>query len=91
MGVYIKGINKPESCNDCPLCGYDERQSMLFCRVDNADIEQDIRRDDCPLIEIDLVRCGECIFADENNHCEYGELWNYNADFCSHGIRRKKK
>lgn len=52
MGVYIKGINKPESCQYCILCGYDERQSILFCRVDNEDIEQDMRSD-CPLQSID--------------------------------------
>ena len=52
MGVYIKGIDKPECCNDCPFSGYDERESLLFCRVDKEDILQDIR-DDCPLQPID--------------------------------------
>lgn len=40
---------------------------------------------------IDLVRCGECEYADEYNHCKYSAWWNGNADFCSHGIRRKEK
>lgn len=52
MGVYIKGLNKPERCDTCPFSGYDERQSMIFCRVDNEDIEQ-VLRDDCPLQPID--------------------------------------
>lgn len=43
------------------------------------------------IIEIDLVRCGECEYADEYNHCKYSAWWNGNADFCSHGIRRKEK
>ena len=52
MGVYIKGMDKPVSCNDCQFSGYDERQSVLFCRVDNEDIEQSFR-EDCPLQPID--------------------------------------
>lgn len=52
MGVYIKGMDKPVSCNDCPFSGYDERQSILFCRVDNEDIEYSMR-EDCPLQPID--------------------------------------
>ena len=36
-----------------------------------------------------LVRCGYCEYADEYNHCKYSEWWNGNADFCSHGIRRR--
>lgn len=43
---------------------------------------------DCPLI--DIVTCGECEYADEYNHCKYSAWWNGNADFCSHGIRRKE-
>lgn len=43
---------------------------------------------DCTLIEI--ARCGECEYADEYNHCKYSAWWNGNADFCSHGIRRKE-
>lgn len=39
---------------------------------------------------IDLVRCGECEYADEYNHCKYSAWWNGNADYCSHGIRRKE-
>lgn len=42
------------------------------------------------LPRIDLVRCGECEYADEYNHCKYSAWWNGNADFCSHGIRRKE-
>lgn len=42
------------------------------------------------IIEIDIVRCGECEYADEYNHCKYSAWWNGNADFCSHGIRRKE-
>ena len=71
MGVYIKNVEKPKECNDCPLCGYDERQSILFCRLDNEDINQDLR-DDCPLIEIDGTEwewCHDCKEYDQEAHC----------------------
>ena len=88
MGVYIKNVEKPKECDDCPLCGYDERQSILFCRVDNEDIERELR-DDCPLIDLDIVRCGECVWHKDNT-CGYGSgLVNArDDDFCSYGERR---
>ena len=45
---------------------------------------------DAKVTDLDLVRCGECEYADEYNHCKYSAWWNGNADFCSHGIRRKE-
>lgn len=52
MGVYIKGIDKPECCNTCPFSGFDERESLLYCRIDNEDIEMFLRND-CPIQPID--------------------------------------
>lgn len=48
---------------------------------------------DCPLIEIDIVRCGECKWGNKDNE---GTLWCEHAiggimkptDFCSYGERR---
>lgn len=71
MGIYIENMEKPKSCDGCPFCGYDERQSILFCRVDNEDIEQDLR-DDCPLIGKDDTEwewCHDCKEYDQEAHC----------------------
>ena len=48
MGVYIKGMDMPISCEKCPLC-YD----YLCCSIDNS-LHMFLynRHPNCPLIEI---------------------------------------
>ena len=75
MGVYIKNIKMPIECDYCPFSGYDERQSILFCRIDNEDIEHDLR-DDCPLI--DIVTCGECKYYYPYKHYD-GRILGYHC------------
>lgn len=77
MGVYIPNMSKPKNCRTCKFKSNKEGECWF--------VHYDI---DCPLIEI--IRCGECEYADEYNHCKYSAWWNGNADFCSHGIRRKE-
>ena len=87
MGVYIPNMSKPKSCKECQwhLDFYiEDEQVGGLCTI----TEKDDKENDCPLIEI--ARCGECEYADEYNHCKYSAWWNGNADFCSHGIRRKE-
>lgn len=52
MGVYIKEIDMPISCEKCPLC-YD----YLNCSIDDS-LQMYLynRHPNCPLIEIDLER-----------------------------------
>lgn len=84
MGVYIKGMDMPKSCEECK---FESAQYVNnYCRRAFCSLGADYEH--CPLIEI--VRCGECEYADEYNHCKYSAWWNGNADFCSHGIRRKE-
>ena len=53
MGVYIRGMNLPDNCMECPLetdygtCGY----YSLFVEAGH-DSEILKRRDDCPLVEV---------------------------------------
>ena len=70
----------------CVIPNEDERQIALL----NKQIEALDMGIDALKTQIDLVRCGECEYADEYNHCKYSAWWNGNADFCSHGIRRKE-
>ena len=82
MGVYIPNMEKPMSCDDCivPLSKCDFLQR---------------RADDCPLIEIDLVRCGECKHSKEwyADRC-LCYLWAeegvsvFEDGYCSYGERR---
>lgn len=81
MGIYIPNMDKPEFCDNCPLWNEDRLVCGYITKVS--------RIFKCPII--DIVTCGECEYADEYNHCKYSAWWNGNADFCSHGIRRKEK
>ena len=51
MGVYIKGMEMPTRCADCPMC-YD----YIRCRLEGKDFGEidclEIRADWCPLIEL---------------------------------------
>lgn len=53
MGIYIKGMEMPKDCMECPLetdygtCGY---YSLYVEAGHESDCEK--RRDDCPLIEL---------------------------------------
>lgn len=53
MGVYIRGMEMPKNCMECPLktdygtCGY---YSLYVEAGHESDCEK--RRDDCPLIEL---------------------------------------
>ena len=89
MGVYIPNMSKPK---DCYLCEFTNGYECWSNGEPWFDVKEAYAKKtlspNCPLIEI--VRCGECEYADEYNHCKYSEWWNGNADFCSHGIRRKE-
>lgn len=102
MGVYIPNMEMPKTCFSCSF------NDGLFCSLidDDADAllsdkpveEVSTRRlDACPLIEIDLVRCGECKYSGESllypieMVCKYhlGHTYYTEADrFCYYGERR---
>ena len=43
---------------------------------------------DLPSAQPKIVRCKECVYADENYHCDYMTTWNYGDCFCSYGRSR---
>ena len=49
MGVYIPNMEKPKNCRTCKFKSNKEGECWF--------VHYDI---DCPLIDMDLVRCGEC-------------------------------
>ena len=94
MGVYIPNMSKPkDSCWDC------KAQYNSVCSLKREHIKFDGILDDCPLIEIDLVRCEECkhwdgiecqndrASTDLEGGAEYA-LYRDDTDFCSYGERR---
>jgi len=93
MGVYIANRSKPIHCYDC-----EDFNNGFECWA-NDDKRIDISEEyahrklhkDCPLTEIDLVRCGECRKwreEDGERFCGISELICSADDFCSYGERR---
>lgn len=74
MGIYIPNKAKPKNCW---VCFNDDCNHWGENGYDNSD--------DCPLIEIDLVRCGECKWWDSDDgnigychaekHCHFSSNW----------------
>lgn len=78
MGVYIDGLDMPKSCKRCPFTC----EALQFFNGKG-------RPQSCPLIEIDLVRCGECKKVDTKKCPMYSAGWGYtDDDWCSEGERR---
>ena len=85
MGVYVNE-DMPKDCYTC-FCYETEFNmcSLTGKRLDNIRI----RPDDCPLIEIDIVRCGECARRKKNGFCLEHNRYERNDDgFCNYGERR---
>ena len=90
MGVYIPNMKSMfKTCGDCPL---DVPNCRLWEELENLNTE---RHPNCPLIEIDLVRCKDCKHYDTESRtfpcCTdiFGAVRYMEADgFCSKGERR---
>ena len=103
MGVYISNMNMPKSCVKCHWyyeC-YDEHCILgkFLLRKYPTDVSEEPyildtqRHPNCPLIEIDLVRCGECKYFDyDYGWCKRPKKMSFIAeptDFCSYGERNE--
>ena len=40
-----------------------------------------------PSAQPEIIRCKECVYADENYHCDYMTTWNDGDCFCCYGKR----
>ena len=72
MGVLLKFIQKPDNCNDCPLCVNDEGfryrcvaldETVIDCCGETGDIDysEDVYAD-CPMVNADdLIRRSEVL------------------------------
>ena len=58
MGVLIKGMKMPKACIDCDT--YIAHDYCTHFAQFATLLRKDGRYDDCPLVKIDLVTCGEC-------------------------------
>lgn len=53
MGIYIKGMEMPETCDDCPFpyvsASYDKYMECPLSKCEPTALK---RNDDCPLVEV---------------------------------------
>ena len=80
MGVYIKGMEMPKNCIDCAF-GWNGWCHRINSR---AFVEVDMRRHDCPLIEIPPH--GDLIDRDELLSQYGGPIWTAKTDYAE-GLR----
>ena len=89
MGIYIPNMDKPKACAECELwslCFYPKAPKEIDDRV----------MPDCPLEEIDLVRCKECKRCEERTtlnglsflYCLKMEVSVGSDQYCYWGERR---
>lgn len=85
MGIYIKNEEMPESCYECAYSV--EKDGICSLTMGGCDWGHS-RPPHCPLQEIDLVRCGECVWY-EKPYCRWHNIDNKPTDFCSYAERRE--
>ena len=56
----------------------------------NAGIEKAILflKEEPAIDAVAVIRCKDCVFADEYNHCRYANWWTDANSFCSRGRKR---
>lgn len=96
MGVYIKGAKKPTECRMCIFIepslknGKGEWSHRCFLTL------KPIEESECPLIEMDIVRCGECKYYEPKDKsrpfdCYKGMLNVFENDWCNRGKRKENE
>lgn len=67
MSIYIKGLEKPKSCDSCYF--YEDAMFYSFCRIRKALRINGIEcNDDCPLVNVHAPH-GDLIDRDTLNEC----------------------
>ena len=100
MGVYMPNVKRPHCCRICPnpVCIPDGIHTLdaLDFIMKRRHEHPDRRADDCPLEEIDLVRCKECKRCEERTtlnglsflYCLKMEVSVGSDQYCYWGERR---
>ena len=54
MSVLIKGMNMPQSCDECPCCSYDDIEEIYRCNYVDDIVPNAInyKLDECPIVEV---------------------------------------
>lgn len=97
MGIYIKNMEKPDNCGECFFETLDAEYKNGEWATFGHCLAKQIETDDCPLEEIDLVRCGECKRCEERTtlnglpflYCLKMEVSVGSDQYCYWGDRRE--
>lgn len=100
--IAIPNMDKPKNCFQCSFndgiyCALIDNDTDAFIYEDPTKVSTK-RLDNCPLIEIDLIRCGECRWCDDKGKgraliCTnpYIDMDIHPDDFCSYGERKESE
>lgn len=83
--IAIPNMEKPQNCAECPISALSEF-SGIVCKLN-----RDNDKSNCPITEIDLVRCGECKWCEKMEGVLWCNIWHDDTNglnFCSYGERR---
>ena len=83
MGVYIKGMDMPTNCGDCPYTAYVVREGNTYCRITGTVLARDFeviddgyKPEDCPIVPVpphgDLIDYNFCMENYELMHDDDG-------------------
>jgi hypothetical protein len=91
--IDADGLDEEIRCEMCKNPMHTDRGCDGNCKYDEILYEKIIqilnkRITPLPSAQPKIVRCKECVYADENYHCDYMTTWNYGDCFCSYGKRR---
>lgn len=81
MAIYIKGMEMPKDCGECPLVEKCKNRHLEITESDNG-YEPIFIQDDCPLIEVQephgrLIDADACIDYIRNNNQQAWEALAY--------------
>ena len=81
MGIYIKGMEMPKGCGECPLVEKCKNRHLEIIESDNG-YEPIFVQDDCPLIAVPephgrLIDVDACIDYIRNNNQQAWEALAY--------------
>lgn len=84
--IAIPNMDRPESCWECRLM---DGEANCLVTDEGIPSKQEGILPDCPLIDIDIVRCRDCKwFAEEGYYCANNILVQFEHFFCYYGERR---
>lgn len=89
--IAIPNMEKPKECGHCDM--FIEHNSICHCYLTGSHITfVGEVADDCPLTEIDLIKCKDCKWCEKMEGVLWCNIWHNDTNglnFCSYAERRE--